>query len=720
MTPTVPLTKDLVLVGGGHTHALVLKRWGMEPLPGVRLTLIDPGHATAYSGMLPGFVAGHYRRDELDIDLVRLARHADARFVRGAAHAIDLEGRTVAVDGRPPIAFDVLSLDVGAHSALAETEGFEDHAAAAKPLGQFASAWTEFLEESISTKRRRSIAVIGGGVAGVELSLAMTHRTAADDAPNADIALFEQSDQLLQSLTGMQRHSLGALLEKENVRVETGKTVSRFTAESVEFEDGESVSADFILSTTGARAHEWPARSGLAQTNGFVDVDSSLRSISDPAIFAVGDCAHMTFAPREKAGVFAVRQAPILFENLKSALAGGSMKSFQPQSDYLKLVSTGRKSAIALKYGLAVGGNWLWTLKDRIDRRFMRQLNEFPEMDSAILPARAASGVRDLMGDRPPLCGGCGAKVDRAVLLEVLPVATSPPMDDAAVVEQNGRYQVLSTDHLRAFSEDPWIVARTAAVHALGDIWAMGATPQSALASIILPEMSASLQRRTITEIMAAASGVFENAGASIVGGHTSVGAEMTIGFTVTGTSDGPPIRTNGAQTGDVLVLTKPLGVGVILAAEMAGQARGQWVMAALDQMTIGLKSASTALSGSATAMTDVTGFGLAGHLFNMLEASDLGAEIVAEDVPVLPGAVELLAEGVRPSLWEANRLAIIDYMREEVPCDVLYDPQTSGGLLAAVPADRIEAVLATFHDRGESIWQIGRLVKGPPSVTVC
>lgn len=193
----------------------------------------------------------------------------------------------------------------------------------------------------------------------------------------------------------------------------------------------------------------------------------------------------------------------------------------------------------------------------------------------------------------------------------------------------------------------------------------------------------------------------------------------MTIGFTVTGTRDIHPIRICDAQSGDFLVLTKPLGVGVILAAEMAIRAEGEWVMAALDQMMIGLESSASILSASANAMTDVTGFGLAGHLFNMLEASDLSAEIVAEDIPVLPGAAELLGEGIRPSLWEPNRETVAQHLREEASCDVIYDPQTSGGLLAAIPADRIEAVLAAFHDSGEPIWQIGQLFEGPPLITV-
>ena len=137
----LPLTRDLVLVGGGHTHALVLRMWGMAPLPGVRLTLINPGPTAPYSGMLPGFVAGHYPREALDIDLVQLARFAGARLVLGAAEAIDPINKRITVPGRPEIAYDVASIDIGITSAMPALNGFADHAVPAKPLGSFAAAW---------------------------------------------------------------------------------------------------------------------------------------------------------------------------------------------------------------------------------------------------------------------------------------------------------------------------------------------------------------------------------------------------------------------------------------------------------------------------------------------------------------------------------------------------------------------------------------------------
>src|SRR6056297_722940 len=187
MQPGIPLVKDLVFVGGGHTHALVLRKWGMRPVPGVRLTLINPGLTAPYTGMLPGHIAGHYDRDALDIDLVRLARFAGARVILGAVDLIDPVARRVSVPGRPPIAYDLLSIDIGITSEMAGLRGFAEHGVPAKPLAGFADRWAGFCMRDGPAR----IAVIGGGVAGVELALACAHRL-GQLGRKADLALIDR------------------------------------------------------------------------------------------------------------------------------------------------------------------------------------------------------------------------------------------------------------------------------------------------------------------------------------------------------------------------------------------------------------------------------------------------------------------------------------------------------------------------------------------------
>ncbi len=277
-------------------------------------------------------------------------------------------------------------------------------------------------------------------------------------------------------------------------------------------------------------------------------------------------------------------------------------------------------------------------------------------------------------------------------------------------------YQTLTTDHLRAFSLDPWLMARITAIHALGDIWSMGANPQAALAQVILPLMGEDQQAETLREIMEAAQSVFGPEGADIVGGHTSLGAELTIGFAVTGLSATPPVTQAGARAGDRLILTKPIGTGVILAAEMAGRAPGRVVEGALRSMNRPQGPAARLLAPVAHAMTDVTGFGLAGHLLSILDASGVAARLDPGAVPVLPGAADLVRAGEGSSLLPTNRRAAARMALPEGPLgDLLFDPQTAGGLLAVVPAEQVDRVLDALRDMGEAAAPIGRIEAGAP-----
>ncbi len=718
----LPLTQDLVLVGGGHAHALVLRMWGMNPLPGVRLTLVSPDPATAYSGMLPGYLAGHYRREALEIDLVRLARHAGARLILGRAAGIDRALRTVLVAGRAPVGYDILSLDIGISSAMPALPGFAEHAVPAKPLEALADTWESFAAQAAPDAR---VAVIGAGVAGVELAFAVRHRL----GPAARVTLIEAGAEPLRLANPGARRRLLAGLSRAGIELCLAAPAVSVEAGAVLLADGRRIGADLVIGTAGTQPQGWLASTGLALDQGFVSVTPTLQSPTDARIFAAGDIAHLRHAPRPKAGVYAVRQAPVLLHNLKAALVGaGRMRRYQPQDDYLKLVSTGARAAVADRFGLALQGGWVWRWKDRIDRAFMSKFEDLPALPAPALPRVLAAGVREALAGAKPLCGGCGAKVGQADLRAALASLPPPtradvlagPGDDAAVLRHGAGYQIVTTDHIRAFTEDPWLLARITAIHALGDIWAMGAAPQAALAQVILPRMSPELQTRTLAEIMAAAAAVFGPEGADVVGGHTSLGAELTLGFTVTGLRARPPIGQSGARPGEVLILTKPLGTGVILAAEMARAAPGRVVAGALASMARPQGDAARLLAPDASAMTDVTGFGLAGHLLGILDASGVAARLRLAQVPLLQGAEALAAAGHGSSLLPANRQVAGRMNFSPSPrADLLFDPQTAGGLLAAVPAARAEAILAALLATGAPAAIIGEITKGAPHLTV-
>ncbi|MGX0903816.1 selenide,water dikinase [Roseovarius sp. MBR-79] len=716
----VPLSRDLVLIGGGHAHALVLRMWGMDPLPGARLTVIDPNPVAPYTGMLPGLVAGHYRREELEIDLVRLARFAGARLIVGAVTGIDaITGRVTVAGRRGEIGYDVASVDVGIHSAMPRVPGFSEHGVAAKPLGPFAGAWEAFLGR-VAQGAAPQAAVIGGGIAGIELAMAMAFRLKRVTG-QAEVTLLER-EAVIAPDAPVIRPRLMRACAAAGVRIVTGVAVSEVTATGVALGDGQEIAAGFVAGAAGARAHGWLAGTGLPVTaDGFLRVGADLRVEGQEALFAAGDCAHLTHAPRPKAGVYAVRAAPVLRDNLRAVLSGGRMRPFHPQRDYLKLISLGERSALAEKMGMAFGGPLLWRLKDRIDRKFMAQFKEMPAMASVEGPRVRALGD---MGPEP-LCGGCGAKVAPGVLATVLaaeppdarPDVLTGPGDDAAVITVGGVRQVLTTDHLRGFTEDPGVMARIAALHALGDIWAMGAKPQVALVSVTLPRMSEALQARSMTEIMAQAGDALRAAGAGIVGGHSIMGAEASIGFTLTGLLERDAVTMAGARPGDALILTRPIGSGVLLAAEMRGQASGRDIAALLGILQVPQGDAAEILAG-ARAMTDVTGFGLAGHLMAICRASGVGAEVDLAAVPVYPGALALAEAGVRSTIWAANMAAAPVEGGTGARRDLLHDPQTAGGLLAAVEAEDADAILARLRKAGHGAARIGHVTAGPVAIS--
>ncbi len=708
MHSPLPLTRDIVLVGGGHTHALVLRKWAMAPVAGARLTLINPGATAPYSGMLPGLIAGHYQQADLDIDLVKLARFAGARLVLAPATGIDRGTKRVQVAGQADIAYDFASVDVGITTEIPTIKGFAAHAHGAKPLHEYVAVWAQFVAAGGG-----DVAVIGGGVAGVELALAMAHRL----GPTANVTVLEAAVTPLGGIGKGAREALLQHMKRLGVALETGVSVAEITARAVHLTDGRHISAALTIAAATPRPHSWLAKTGLTNAEGYIDVQDTLQSCADTSIYAAGDCAALTFAPRPKAGVFAVREAPVLYENLRAELLGTPRKRFKPQKSYLKLISTGGKGAIADKAGVKLDGMALWRWKDRIDRKFMRKFSDYPEMPAPALPKNTAQGVAEILGDTP-LCGGCGAKVAPADLSSALASLPAParadilsrPDDDAAILAHGAGQQVLTTDHLRAFMDDPYRMARITAIHALGDIWAMGAKPQAALASLVLPRMTAKMQAETLREIMAAASDTFRAAGAEIVGGHTSQGAELTIGFSVTGLADGAVIRNTGAKIGDLLILTKPLGTGTLLAAEMRHMAEGAWVQAAYKSMEQPQAEASEILAPHAHAMTDVTGFGLAGHLNAMLK-SGLGARLDLTDIPLLDGAAALAAAGIRSTIWSANRAAVALKRFTETPSEILlFDPQTAGGLLAAIPADKAGSTLQSLKNAGYPAAVIGEI----------
>ncbi len=738
-TPSQPIARDIVLVGGGHSHVGVLKRFAMQPMPGVRLTLICTDVHTPYSGMLPGYVAGHYSYDDVHIDLGKLAVFAGARLYRDTVVGIDRHTKHVLCANRPPVPYDRLSINIGSTPQLGGVAGAEQHAVAVKPIYQFNQRWLALLARvQQHTQGPLRIAVVGAGAGGVELLLAMQHRLHRElkdmgrDPQSLQFHLFSADPCILPTHNARVRKRFALVLAARGVTVHVNGQVTQVDAGQLHCANGDVVAVDETIWVTQAGGAPWLRETGLAlDASGFLVVNDCLQCTNDPHVFAAGDIASMHNHALPKAGVFAVRQSRPLADNLRRSVQDKPLKPYHPQRGWLALISTGDAYAVASRGALGFSGQWVWRWKDWIDRRFMRKFSEFPDMSNNMAHSSSRSAAMGLalsadeslqvISAMAMRCGGCGAKVGANVLsralggLQVIQrddvlVGLHAP-DDAAVVRvPPGKAMVHSVDFFRAFVDDPYIFGKIAANHALGDIFAMGAQAQSATAVATVPPGLEAKVEDLLLQMMSGAVEVLNAAGCALVGGHTGEGQELALGFAINGLIDDDLealLRKGGMQAGDVLVLTKPIGTGTLFAAHASLKARGRWIDAALQSMIQSNQLGAQCLRAhGATACTDLTGFGLLGHLVEMTRPSGVDAEVSLSSLPLLEGALETVAAGILSSLQPANvrlRRALSNQAEfaQHPSYPLLFDPQTAGGLLASVPGAQAQACVTALQALG-------------------
>ena len=726
---TLPPRSEIVLVGGGHAHVQVVRRWMMDPVAGVRLTWVLDRPVAVYSGMVPGFVAGSYERRELEIDCVPLGRRAGARLILAAATGLDPGRSRLAIAGRPAIAYDAISFDVGSTVRGLDLPGVRAHALATRPIASFIDALEDFAHAGAAGNDGGGgrLAIVGGGAAGAELAFTLGARL----GEGVQIDLVTEADALVPGASRGLRRRVERALARRVVAVRTGARVEAVEADGLRLAGGERHPADRVVWATGAAPLPLLAELGLARDpSGFLEVRDTLQSVDRDEVFAVGDCAALVDARWvPKAGVHAVREGPTLDRNLRAFLAGRRLTPHRPQRDFLALLTMGHGRAIGGKWGVAAEGRAIFRLKDRIDRRFMERFQVLAAAggDAAAFPTPESMGM-DAMA-----CGGCAAKVGAGGLARALarlgPAPPDPrvvlglgsPDDTAAVTMPGGDTLLATVDGFRAFTDDPWLVGRVAAENAASDVDATGGIPRHALAWVTVPEGPGA--EETLFQVMSGVREVLDRRQVSLVGGHSTTGPELAVGLAILGELRGGEalLPKAGVRKGDRLVLTKPLGTGVVLAADMQGRATGAWVRATHASMLRGnARAAAAARRFGAHALTDVSGFGLAVHLGEMLEASDASAGIDPAALPALPGARELLARGLRSTFHPQNVAAAAGVWGPatdpECPDHALcVDPQTSGGLVIALPPDRAEGLVEALRTGGDTAATVFGSV-GPPA----
>ena len=687
----------LVLAGGGHSHALVLRRWAMKPSkrPHQLITLVSRTSTALYSGMVPGLIAGVYQRDQVAVDLRDLADQAGVALVVAEITGLDLQNQQLQLNQRPALPYEHLSLNLGA-----VTSNSSEPTPGLVPIKPLEPALA-FLADQDEQMGKPAVAsspfqVVGSGLAAVETVFALRQRW-----PRRPLLLRIHPAKLKPALKRALQEASIQLIETRNL----DPTNQLETAAG--------------LLCTGSQAPQWLTSSGLpcCPNSGRIRTEVSLQVIGQPKLFAAGDCAVIKAHPRAPSGVWAVRAAAPLARNLEAACEARPLRRWRPQRQALQLLggfNKGQPTAWALRGSRLVGPHpLLWRLKAIIDARFMAMFRRSRSMDSAETMA----------------CRGCAAKLAAGPLESALQQAgiatlgTNP--EDAAVLPLGtaaGSAPVLqSVDGFPALVSDPWLNGRLTALHACSDLWACGARVLAAQAVVTLPQATESAQESLLAQTLAGIRSALDPQGAQLIGGHTLeardglVQPPLSRSVQVVLSVSGQAVETfwpkAGLQAGDRLLLSRPLGTGVLFAAAMAGATPAPALDLALEQMGRSqhvlleeLLALQTKHPNAIHAATDITGFGLLGHLGEMLRNTGLNVVLNGHEIPALPGALSLLAKGYASSLAPANRrawrlldngsvnlqLAGIDpgSKQHQALLELLVDPQTCGPLLISVEAD--------------------------------
>jgi len=374
-----PPRTRLLLVGAGHVHLEILRRLALEPNPALETTIVSLEERHLYSGMTPGYLAGQYTVDEISFDVPAIARAAGAACVIGAAGGLNAGGRQVALQDGRVLHYDLVSLNIGSLLVGADDESAR-YAERIKPLHRAArlKARIDELAGGGGSGRAR-VVIIGAGAGGVEVACA----TAAvlDRAGRArEITLVERGDGVPAGYPARFQARARTALETRGVRLRLGALGAARRAGMVDLDDGSALRCDLVVWLTGPGAAPLLSESGLpVEPRGFLWTDDRLRSTADPRVFAVGDCGTMVEHPRlAKSGVYAVREAPVLWHNLRAAATGAPLRAYRPQRDFLSILNTGDGRALLRYKGLVSWSRWAWWVKDRIDRSFMRTYQRLP------------------------------------------------------------------------------------------------------------------------------------------------------------------------------------------------------------------------------------------------------------------------------------------------------------------------------------------------------
>ena len=672
--------------------------------PAGMITLVNKASTTIYSGMFPGVVAGKYKIDEILIDLRKLASKAGVSFVMAEIEGINLKGKKLLLTGRPEIEYSLLSLNIGSKTNIKPKLFIRGDRDLAVPIKPFSESYKFIVDQDIykHDSSAKPFVIIGGGFAGIEIAFSLRKRW-----PKRSILLKVKSGR--------------------NIKKNLLKNLQALSIEIIQKEP--SISYPKLI-CTGNKSFNWIKDSGLPiDENGRVLTHKTLQVLNYPEIFAVGDCGVIKDYPRPSSGVWAVRAAKPLANNLEFITKGLKLEEWKPQRKAIQLLDINfrkKESKAFISWGKVMIGpfNYLSSLKELIDKKFISKFDLIKDIES------------DMSSEEEMIkCRGCAAKLAFTPLssaLKKLDLIESSKDDSINIgILNSGKTLIQSVDGFPSLISDPWLNGRLLAFHSCSDIWACGGSVISAQSLVNLPSIPNNLQEELLYQVLEGINSALTVQGANLIGGHTlesekiseepfSLGIESSL--TVNGIIDDKKYfwSKGGMRKGDQILISRSLGTGIIFSAFMNGQVKPYILDNVLKEMNksqhdiinyinqlINLNPHSKIVN----ACTDITGFGLLGHLSEMLESTNSGQlkmnleplKVILEldNIPLYDGVKELLNKGFQSTLAPANQIFLknidgdknlrFELISNDFSSDssfyntmlkILVDPQTCGPLV--------------------------------------
>ena len=696
----IPITNDLVLIGGGHSHLSVLMKLSKRPINGNRITLITNEIDTPYSGMIPGYIEGIYSWRDSHIDLYRLCLKLNVRFIHAEVERVSAYEKEIYFKDRPKIKFDVLSINTGIQSNNREIKGAAKYCLPVKPISKLAN---NFLNKITNFK---SIAFIGGGAGSVELALAIKKRF-LNINQDIKITIITGKRGLLSTFPQKTKLTSLKTLEKFKIDIIEYKRVLEVKPKQIILSDKSMLKIDKAILSTNSMTPKWLAKSDILLTkDNYILVNKSFQT-NYKYVFASGDVIDFNNQNLKKAGVFAVRSGKPLAINIKQFILGKKLVEYKFNKNYLALIGTSKRSAIATKYNLTFNSRFFFYLKKYIDQNFIKKFSDFKIRKKFTLEALKTDVLNIFVKHKEKItdendimqCKGCAAKVPLNALKQALPKDIVSTSEDAVSVPgQPELYQTV--DMISSIITDPFLLGKIAANHSISDMVSVNSKITSAMMILQLPLSKTEINSRDLEQVLLGANEIFKTIDCPLIGGHTMIGKDKDpiIGFSILGQKQKKiKIMKNRRKikTKDLLILTEKIGSGLIFAGINNYLIDSYFQTDVIKQMIKGnLNFGKISNHLNILSMTDITGFGLANHLLNLIKRdnSKTGLTIYPNKIPLFEGVNECLNKDIKSSLFKSNYdIAQKDmiYKRDKSKLDnILYDPQTVGGIAFIIPQE--------------------------------